>query len=277
MAAAEPAPGFLAPRPCRVAGRRRETADTVTLRVDAGRFGFRPGQFNMLYAFGVGEVAISISGDPGRPEGLVHTVRSVGMVSDALCRLRPGDWIGVRGPFGSGWPVDLAGGRDVLVVAGGVGMAPLRPAVHALARRRREVGRVSLLLGARTPAQVLYAPELRRLGARAGIDVQVTVDAATTDWEGHVGVVPTLLGRAAFEPARTLAMVCGPEAMMRFTVAELRRLGVAEESIWVSLERNMHCGVGLCGHCQLGPVLVCRDGPVLRLDAVSALLGVREV
>jgi len=260
-----------------VAGRRRETADTVTLRVDAGRFGFRPGQFNMLYAFGVGEVAISISGDPGRPEGLVHTVRSVGMVSDALCRLRPGDWIGVRGPFGSGWPVDLAGGRDVLVVAGGVGMAPLRPAVHALARRRREVGRVSLLLGARTPAQVLYAPELRRLGARAGIDVQVTVDAATTDWEGHVGVVPTLLGRAAFEPARTLAMVCGPEAMMRFTVAELRRLGVAEESIWVSLERNMHCGVGLCGHCQLGPVLVCRDGPVLRLDAVSALLGVREV
>jgi NAD(P)H-flavin reductase len=278
MAAAElvPAPGPLVPRPCRVTGRRRETADTVTLRIDAGDFAFRPGQFNMLYAFGVGEVAISISGDAGRPRELVHTVRSVGMVSDALCRLRAGDWVGVRGPFGAGWPIDLAAGRDVLVVAGGVGMAPLRPAVYALAGGRRELGRVSLLCGARTPGLLLYAPELRRLGARAGIDVLLTVDAATTEWGGHVGVVAALLERAAFDPARTLAMLCGPEVMMRFTIAALRARGVAEESICVSLERNMHCGVGLCGHCQLGPVLVCRDGPVFRLDAVSALLGIRE-
>jgi NAD(P)H-flavin reductase len=277
VAAAEPAPGPLTPRPCRVVGRRRETRDTVTLRIDAGGLRFRPGQFNMLYAFGVGEVAISISGDPARTGELVHTVRSVGMVSDALCRLRPGEWVGVRGPFGSGWPVDLAAGRDVLVLAGGVGMAPLRPALYALARRPRGGGHVTLVCGARTPDLLLYERELHRLGGRRDVDVLLTVDAATRDWTGHVGVVPAMLRHAAFDPARALAMLCGPEAMMRFTVSELRRLGVPDESIWVSLERNMHCGVGLCGHCQVGPVLVCRDGPVFRLDAVAPLLGVREV
>lgn len=269
--------GPLTPRPRRVLARRRETSDTVTLRLEPPGNGFRAGQFNMLYAFGVGEVPISVSGDPDGGQGLVHTVRSVGMVSDALCRLRPGEWVGVRGPYGTWWPVEEAAGRDVLIVAGGVGMAPLRPALYALVRRRRELGSLTLLCGARTPANMLFVPELRRLGERPGVTVRLTVDSATPGWQGDVGVVTPLLRRATFDPGRTLAMLCGPDVMMRFTVAELRRLGVADQSIWLSLERNMHCAVGLCGHCQMGPAFVCRDGPVFRLDAVSALLGIREV
>lgn len=275
MAAAEPAAGFLAPRPARVLGRRRETAESVTIALEAMGERWLPGQFNMLYAFGAGEVPISVSGDPGRSDRLVHTVRSVGMVSAALCRLRPGGRVGVRGPFGSAWPLAEARGRDVLVVAGGVGLAPLRPVVQELIRHRRDYGRVALLYGARTPSDLLFRPELERWRRR--IDVLVTVDAAAPGWTGDVGVVTPLLGRAAFDPAHAVAMVCGPEVMMRFALAELGRLGLPRAAAWISMERNMHCAVGLCGHCQLGPAFVCREGPVFRADAVRWILGVREV
>lgn len=276
MPSAEALADRLAPRPHTVRGRRRETADTVTLELEDCP-GFAPGQFNMLYAFGIGEIPISVSGDPARAGRVLHTVRAVGMVSSALCRLRRGDVVGLRGPFGTAWPLDSARGRDLLLVAGGVGLAPLRPALHATLHGRDGYGRVVLLYGARTPAHLLYRRELERWQARADLDVTVTVDAAAAGWSGQVGVVPALLRRAGLDPRRTSAMICGPEVMMRFTIAELRRLGVGEDSIWVSVERNMHCAVGLCGHCQLGPAFVCREGPVFRLDAVGRLLEVREL
>lgn len=273
MAAVEAGP--LTPRPARVLGWRRETHESVTLWLEPGGEPWRPGQFNMLYAFGVGEVPISISGDPARTDRVTHTVREVGMVTAALCRLRRGGWLGLRGPFGTGWPLAGARGRDVLVVAGGVGLAPLRPVVYELLARRADFGRVTLLYGARTPADLLFARELERWRRR--IDVLVTVDAAAPGWAGDVGVVTPLLQRAAFDPGAAVAMVCGPEVMMRFTLAELRRLGLPGSATWISMERNMHCAVGLCGHCQLGPAFVCRDGPVFRSDAVAWMLGVREV
>ena len=275
MAAAEPSTDHLTPRPARVLGWRAETAESASITLEPAGGPWLPGQFNMLYAFGTGEVPISISGDPGRPDRLTHTVRPVGMVSAALCRLRRGDWAGVRGPFGSGWPLAGARGRDVLVVAGGVGLAPLRPVLYEVLRHREDYGRVTLLYGARTPGDLLFRRELERWRRR--VDVLVTVDAAARGWTGDVGVVTPLLRRAVFDPARAVALVCGPEVMMRFALADLRRLGLPREATWISIERNMHCAVGLCGHCQLGPAFVCRDGPVFRADAVAWMLGVREV
>jgi NAD(P)H-flavin reductase len=273
MAAADP--GFLTPRPVRVLSRRRETDESVTIALEPAGEPWLPGQFNMLYAFGAGEVPISISGDPGRPDRLVHTVRSVGMVSAALCRLRRSQCVGVRGPFGSAWPLPAARGHDVLVIAGGVGLAPLRPVVYELCRHRGDYGRVTLLYGARAPGDLLFRRELERWRRR--INVLVTVDRAAPGWTGDVGVVGSLLERAAVDPAGAVAMVCGPEVMMRFALADLRRLGLPESATWISMERNMHCAVGLCGHCQLGPAFVCRDGPVFRADAIGWTLGVREV
>jgi NAD(P)H-flavin reductase len=204
-------------------------------------------------------------------------VRDVGLATAALCRLRPGDWAGVRGPYGSTWPLEEASGRDVVIVAGGLGMAPLRPVLHALLRRPRDEGRISLCYGTRTPDDLLYRRELGSWASRAGLDLHLTVDAGAPGWQGNVGVVTTLLRRAAIDPAGAMAMICGPEVMMRFTIAELQRLGMPEPAIWVSMERSMHCAIGLCGHCQLGPAFVCKDGPVFRLDAVSWMLGLREV
>ena len=275
MAVAEPVTGLLTPRPARVLGWRRETRESATIWLESGGAQWLPGQFNMLYAFGVGEVPISISGDPGRHDRLTHTVRSVGMVTAALCRLRRGQWAGVRGPFGSAWPLGEARGRDVLVVGGGVGMAPLRPVVYELVRHRGDFRRVTLLYGARTPGDLMFRAELERWRRR--IDVLVTVDTATRGWTGDVGVVGSLLPRAAFDPAHTVAMVCGPEVMMRFALADLWRLGLPEQATWISMERNMHCAVGLCGHCQFGPAFVCRDGPVFHADAVASMLSLREV
>jgi NAD(P)H-flavin reductase len=263
----------------RVARARRETHDTVTLALTAadGRVPpFAPGQFNMLYAFGVGEVPISISGDPGAPDRLLHTIRAVGPVTRALCGLRAGGMLGVRGPFGAAWPIDAARGRDLVIVAGGIGLAPLRPALLAVASDRSAYERVTLVYGARTPDDLLYRGELSRWRSRLDLDVAVTVDRAIGAWHGHVGVVTTLLARAAFDPASAVAFLCGPEVMMRFAALELRRRGVADARLHVSLERNMRCGLGHCGHCQLGPFFVCKDGPVFRLEAVRPWLDVEE-
>jgi NAD(P)H-flavin reductase len=234
------------------------------------------GQFNMLYAFGVGEVPVSVSGQ--FPDGpFTHTVRAVGPVTEAICRSRRGDVLGLRGPFGSGWPVDEVAGKDVVIVAGGIGMAPLRGAVQQLLARRDEFERLTLLYGARTPRDLLYQRELSRWRSRFDVEVEVTVDSATGDWRGNVGVVTGLIARAAFDPARTLAMVCGPEVMMRYTVAELKDRGVPEDAIYISMERNMKCAVGFCGRCQFGPRFICKDGPVFRYDLVAPFLRIREV
>jgi len=271
----------MAPVPFRVSRTDRETADTFTVELapDEGgpAFGFRPGQFNMLYVFGKGEVPMSISGDPGRPDRLVHTTRVVGAVTAGIGALKKGDVLGVRGPFGTAWPIDEAAGSDVIFIAGGIGLAPLRPAVlHVLANRRR-YGRVALLYGARAPEDVLYQRDLRKWRAELDMDVHVTVDRASRDWHGDVGVVTALVPRVPFDRDNCVAMLCGPEVMMRFAVLELLKRGIPASMVHLSMERNMECAVGFCGHCQVGPYFVCKDGPIFRYDELAGLLKIREV
>ena len=231
----------------------------------------------MLTAFGIGEVPISLSGDAARPGRLVHTIRGVGAVSTALVGLRPGDAVGLRGPFGVGWPMEEAVGKDVIVVAGGLGLAPLRPALYHLFTQRARFGEVTLLYGTRSPDDILFRHEIESWRRRLDVDIEVTVDHALADWHGHVGVVPWLIPHASFDPEESVALVCGPEVMMRFTIAALRDAGLGEDAIYLSMERNMKCAVGLCGHCQFGPVFVCRDGPVFRYDRVRDLLALKEL
>jgi NAD(P)H-flavin reductase len=268
------------PEPYRIVRRRRETADTWTLDLEPaagdGAIRFAPGQFTMLYAFGAGEVPISISGDPASPAPLVHTVRVAGATTRAICALEPGGVLGVRGPYGTAWPVEDAVGGDLVVAAGGIGLAPLRPALYAALARREELGRVVLLYGGRSPDQLLYTSELERWRA-AGVDVLVTVDRADAAWRGPVGVVTTLIERADLDPRRTTALVCGPEVMMRFTAGGLAGAGVDPGRIFLSMERNMKCALGQCGRCQFGPVFVCGDGPVFRYAEIESLLAVPEL
>jgi NAD(P)H-flavin reductase len=269
------------PRPARLQRVRQETADTFTLEMEppggSGEYRFAPGQFNMLYAPGVGESAISISGDPARPDSLVHTIRAVGPVTRALHQVERAGAIGVRGPFGSHWPVEEAAGSDVVVVTGGIGLAPLRPALYHLLAHREKYGRIVLIYGARTPRDLLYRRQLEQWRGRFDLDVAVTVDAAGTEWRGSVGVVTTLIPRVPFDPANTVAMICGPEVMMRFTQRELEKRGVDPGNTYLSLERNMKCAVGFCGHCQLGPTFICKNGPVFRYDAIRDWFSKREI
>ncbi len=259
----------------------RETADTVTLHLlrEDGKStpAFLPGQFNMVYVFGVGEVPVSISGDPSDTQVLMHTVRAVGAVTRAICGLKPGDRVGVRGPFGKGWPVREARGQDVLLAAGGLGMAPLRPALAHFLSHRDTYGRVALLYGARSPGDLLFVREIDIWRDRLDADLMVTVDSAPKGWQGNVGVVTALIGRLQLAAERTMAMICGPEVMMRFTVMEFLKQGVHADRIFVSMERNMKCGIGLCGHCQFGPMLVCRDGPVFPYSRIRKWLGKKEL
>ncbi|MCB0184060.1 MAG: FAD/NAD(P)-binding protein [Caldilineaceae bacterium] len=265
----------------RVVERQKENSDTFTLVLapanGALSTAFAPGQFNMLYVFGVGEIPISISGDPAVATPVIHTTRAVGNVTRAMNGLRPGDTLGVRGPFGTAWPIAQANGHDVVIVCGGIGLAPLRPALYALLAHRERYGKIVLLYGARTQEDMLYRHELEQWRARFDLEVYVTVDRATGRWHGNVGVVTALIPRAPFDPAQTLAMVCGPEVMMRFTVQALARRGVAAERIYLSLERNMQCATGYCGHCQFGPKFICKDGPVFRYDTIAPFFGKQEV
>lgn len=266
----------MAPRPFAVTRRRKETEDTWTLELEpagGGPLRFSPGQFTMLYAFGIGEVPISVSGDIEGP--LVHTVRAVGPVTQAICGSKRGAVLGVRGPFGNAWPVEAALGGDAIVIVGGIGLAPLRPVVYELLRQRDKLGEAVLLYGSRRPAELLYGRELDRWRKRLQVDV--TVDAADASWAGKVGFVAKLVASARFDPTAATAFICGPEIMMRTSADALLERGVAPDRIYVSMERNMQCGVGHCGHCQLGPTMICRDGPVYRWDEVQLLMKVREL
>ncbi len=269
------------PQPYTVRRRYKEFLNTVTLELTPASGTtlppFAPGQCNMLYAFGIGEVPISISGDPTQARSLVHTIREVGAVSRALCALKRGAMLGVRGPFGSAWPVVEARGRDVIIAAGGLGLAPLRPAMYYLLAHREQYGKVILFYGTRNPDAVLYQRLLEHWRSRFDVEVLLTVDRATDTWRGSVGVITKLMGRVPFEPHDTVAMICGPEVMMRFTVMELLHRGVPGRQIFVSMERNMKCAIGLCGHCQFGPTFVCKDGPVLCYNHIQAWFGQREV
>jgi NAD(P)H-flavin reductase len=267
--------GVMAPRAFGVERKTRETYDTWTLSLlplRGEQLDVAPGQFTMLYAFGVGEVPISVSGPP-----LVQTIRAVGPVTRALCAAKPGAVVGVRGPFGTSWPVEHAEGSDLLIVAGGVGLPPVRPALYHAVEHRADYGRVILLYGARTPADIVFRREIEKWRSRMDLEVEVTVDAASGDWRGRVGVVTTLIPRAAIDPDSTAAFVVGPEIMMRFTARALVDQGLPPEQIWLSMERSMKCGVALCGHCQFGPSLICRDGAVYPYPVIEPYLGVREL
>lgn len=271
----------MSPVPYRVVSRVAENRDSATLVLAPVRDSVpapAPGEFMMMYAFGVGEVAISVSGVPDASDATItHTVRAVGAVSRALHDAHLGSEIGMRGPFGTSWGLDVGDGRDLVIVAGGVGLAPLRPVVLAALGARDRFGRVTLIAGARSRDDFLFRGELDEW-ARAGvIDVHLTVDVPVQGWPGEVGFVTEPLRRLTLRPDNTTAYLCGPEVMMRNGARELTKKGVATSDIRVSLERNMQCGIGWCGHCQLGPLLLCRDGPVVGYDVAEPLLVVKEL
>jgi NAD(P)H-flavin reductase len=267
--------------PCRIQRYRKETHDTFTIEVlpekGDGGFGFKAGQFNMVYMYGVGEVPISISGDPGDAAMIVHTIRAYGAVTSRMMSLKPGDAIGIRGPFGRHWPVDRLQGHDILLLAGGIGLAPLRPVLYEILSMRERFGKVILLYGERTPGDLIYRRQIEQWRGRLDLEIDVTVDSAREGWRGNVGVVTKLITKAHFDPINTFALLCGPEIMMHYSIQELEKRGVEESQIYISMERNMKCGVGFCGHCQLGPTFVCRDGPVFPFDQVKHLFRKREM
>jgi len=258
-----------------------ETHDTFTLELvcanGRGKYGFEPGQFNMLYMYGIGEVPISLSGDPKDRKKIVHTIRAYGSVTSKMGTLDKGDFIGVRGPFGNGWPIEELTGRDILLVAGGIGVAPLRPVLYHVLSERDKYGRVILLYGERTPGDLLYRKQLEQWRGRFDLDIEVTVDSAREGWRGNVGFVTTLIPKMALDAARAFAMICGPEIMMFYTIQELKQKGLEEGQIFISMERNMKCGVGFCGHCQVGPIFICKDGPVFPYTEVKSLFRKREM
>jgi anaerobic sulfite reductase subunit B len=271
----------MAPVAHRVTAVHAELAGTRTLEtapVDAEHAlpPARPGQFHMLWAFGVGEVPISVSRLSAAGDAH-HTIRAVGATTRALCAVNEGDAIGVRGPFGRAWDLDAARGGDVVVMAGGLGMAPVRPIIDAIVADRESYGRAVVLIGARSPDDLLFADDLAGWRDRSDLDVEITVDHARPGWRGEVGVVTSLVGRTPVDAPSTSAYVCGPEVMMRFAGRALVDHGVPAERIQVSLERNIVCAVAHCGHCQLGPTFICREGPVYPFDAVAPLLDVKAL
>lgn len=272
---------WMAPQPVRIEAITSETGNVATYRmafVDGGlaeKYRFHPGQFNMLYMPGVGEAAISISSDPEDHAGVDHTIRFVGNVTGAIRTMAVGDRLGLRGPFGQPWPLEDHLGSDVVIAAGGIGLPPLRPVIHELIRRRQDFGRIVLLYGARSPDELLFTDAFDVWRANE-IEVEVTVDRADVNWKGQVGVVPMLFYRLRLDPAKTVVFSCGPEIMMRFVVFEALARKVPANRIFLSMERNMRCGQGACGHCQIGPYFVCQDGPVLSYARLEPFFGVED-
>ncbi len=265
--------------PATIVDKVRETEDIHTYRLrlkDEGerrRFRFAAGQFNMVYLFGVGEVAISIVSDPDEPELLDHTIRAVGRVTSAIARLQIGESLGIRGPFGRGWPLEEGRGRDVVIVTGGLGCAPVVGAIEYIFRRREHYGAVKILHGIKTPRDLLYRERFDAWRRQPDTEVLLSSDRPDETWPHHVGVVTGLFERVSIDAAKTMVLMCGPEIMMRLGVPIFLRRGIPESAVYVSLERHMECGIGFCGHCQMGPYFLCKDGPVMRYDRVEPWLG----
>jgi sulfhydrogenase subunit gamma (sulfur reductase) len=266
-------------QPATIVEKIREAEDIDTYRlwfVDEQvrrNYRFAAGQFNMVYLFGVGEVAISIVSDPGEPESLDHTIRAVGRVTKAIAQLQPGDELGIRGPFGRGWPLDAIRGKNIVIVTGGLGCAPVVGAIEYIFRRRNQYGAVTILHGVKTPHDLLYRERFDAWRRQPDTQVLLTSDQPDKTWHYHVGVVTELFEQVAVDPARTVVLMCGPEIMMRLGVSILMQRGIPATAIYASLERHMECGIGLCGHCQLGPYFLCKDGPVMSYDRVAPWLG----
>lgn len=264
-----------------IVDRVEESEHIFTLRLrltDPGQheaYRFRPGQFNMVYLYGVGEVPISIVSDPESDELLDHTIRVVGRVTRALSKLRPGERIGLRGPFGRGWPLRRAEGRDVLIVTGGLGCAPVVSVINYVMRRRERFGRLTVMQGVKHSADLIWRAQYERWTHVPDTQVLLAADVGGTGWPWYVGPVTVLFEQVAIDPAATLAMMCGPEPMMRVAAKTLLHRGLADEDLWLSMERNMQCGTGHCGHCQVGDLFVCKDGPVFPFSEVKQWLGIR--
>ena len=269
------------PRKFRITDLRWETGegDIFTWELnalDAKPFFFSPGQFNMLYMHGEGEVPISISSDSESGK-LIHTTRAVGGVTRAMQTLKVGDVVGIRGPFGTSWPTSTAKNKDVVIICGGLGLPPLRPFIYYILNHRENFNKVYLLYGARSPIDIVYKAELEQLQSDNNIDVLITVDKQTGQWDGHIGVVPQLLSHVNVNVDNTIVSMCGPEIMMHFSQIALHKMGIYDKQIYVSMERNMKCAVGHCGHCQWGPHFICKNGPVFRFDSISDLFKVHEL
>ncbi|MBB3060112.1 FAD/NAD(P)-binding protein [Microbulbifer rhizosphaerae] len=268
----------MVPEVFRVERRAEEFPGTFTLHlspIGMGRVaGFQPGQFSMLYAFGTGEVPISISGPSDQGSGYVYTIRTHGMVTRALENLREGGQLGVRGPFGSDWPISSLAGREILLVAGGLGLAPLRPVIYTLLSRGGGSA-VRLFYGARSPREMLYRDELVEWSR--SMDVQVSVDQAERGWTGRIGAVTDPLAATSFDAGKSIAFLCGPEVMMRFCIRVLLEKGMPPSAIYLSMERNMKCATGHCGHCQWGPSFICKDGPVFRYEDIRQWFHIRAL
>jgi NAD(P)H-flavin reductase len=266
------------PRPAIIQAIKPEATEVSTFSMvfanpaDRDAYHFQSGQFNMLYLPGFGEVAISLSSDPGETQVLGHTIRVAGNVTQGITRLKVGDMVGVRGPYGSHWPLENAAGKNLIIVAGGIGLAPLRPVVLSVLSHRHAYGRVLLLYGARTRTDLLYTREFGRW-REAGIEVNTTVDVGDEDWRGKVGVVPQLFYFVRMEHKNTLVFTCGPEIMMRFVIYEALARRIPKDAIYISMERNMKCAVGFCGHCQFGPTFICKQGPVFNFAALEPFFG----
>lgn len=269
------------PQEARIVARVQETPDIFTLRLrfsdiaHHARYRFQPGQFNMLYLYGVGEVAISIASDPQEAHLFDHTIRVVGRVTQAMAKLQSGDYIGVRGPFGRGWPLDSARGRDVVLVTGGLGCTPVVSIIHYVLRRRAHFGRLIILQGVKHANDLIWRRQYNEWAQLPNNQVLLTADQAGNGWPFNTGLVTELVGQAQFDPANSIAMLCGPEGMMLATTSSLRELGLPAHDIWLSMERNMHCAVGHCGHCQFGGSFICKDGPIYPLPEISHLLGIK--
>lgn len=259
--------------------RTEEVPGTVTFTVPIEGKRAEPGQFYMLHSFGVGEVPISISNIDHSDSGsnLDFTIRAAGKVSTALSHLQIGDPIGYRGPYGNSWPIEKAKGRDVLVIAGGIGIAPLRPMILRIIENRSDFEKVVVLYGTRTPQDILFSEQQLYWKREAKINLQVSVDIATPEWYGHVGVVTEMIHHVAFDPNSVATYVCGPEVMMHFVAKELQACKVGSSQVYLSLERNMHCAVAHCGRCMLGPTFVCKDGPIFSYDYIAPFLETREM
>jgi len=272
---------LLEPNWARVISVETELPDVSTLHVAfedhtlQETYRFRPGQFNMLYVPGAGEAAISISSDPADHSQIGHTVRFVGNVTRAIGRLQGGDTLGIRGPFGSSWPLENLEGKDIFIACGGIGLPPLRPALCHIARNRERYGKVTLLYGARTSSELMYQQQYAEWRA-ANIEIEITVDRADESWSGRVGVVPMWFYHLRIDPRTTAVLTCGPEVMIRFVIFEALARRVPPSQIFISLERNMKCGQGACGHCQIGPYFVCKDGPVFAFDELQSFFNVEE-
>jgi sulfhydrogenase subunit gamma (sulfur reductase) len=269
------------PYEAQVMERIQESPSIFTLRLrltDAqahAAYRFTPGQFNMLSLFGVGEVPISIVSDPQDDQLFDHTIRAVGRVSNGLAALKSGDRLGIRGPYGRGWPLATAEGKDVVIITGGLGCAPTIAVINYILRRRVRYGRLILIQGVKHSNDLIWAPRYAAWAREPDTQVLIAANVAGPLWPWHVGRVTEVFDRAAIDPARSIAMLCGPEGMMLAGIEHLRGRGMAADALWLSMERSMHCALGHCGHCQFGDKFVCQDGPVFCYADIQQQLSVR--